>query len=328
MADPINFGIIGAGGIARRWAEACAKVPDAQLVGVWDLVPEAATSFCADLGGQPYPSFEALIDDPDIAAVLICTPNPAHCPQTIEAASSGKHVLVEKPMALNVRDCELMIAACEESEVQLMVGQALRFYTPFAGCLDLVRRGELGRVLGVEMLRLGAPADPAAPRGWRADEAITGGWLLELNIHEIDYMQTLLGVPEKVCAFRSNLLKPATPLGYDLLNVTFVAADGRQGHLLAGEIAAGPGVFQYVVLGEKMTVRWFDWGDKLHLTRPGSTSVEIIQVPAGEAQIAQLTAFCAALRGEAPVPVTGREGLDAVATCLRVQKAWESGGAA
>jgi predicted dehydrogenase len=190
----------------------------------------------------------------------------------------------------------------------------------------MARAGEIGRVLGADLIRMGTPVPPDRPRTWRSDEAQTGGWLLELNVHEIDYLQTLLGIPESLHAFRSNLLKPATPGGYDLLNVVMRCPEGRQGHLLAGEIAQGQAVLQYAVFGEEATLRWEGWAPRLTRTRPGSTAAEVVEwEPQYSPMGAQLDGFRAAIRGEGPLPVTSQEGREAIATCVRVRQSWETG---
>lgn len=324
MPTPVSFALLGAGGIARAWARAFAQVPLARLVGVWEPNAEQAEALAAEFHCALYASEEALLEDEQVEAVIVCSPNLHHAAQTVAAAEAGKHVLTEKPMALTVGDCDRMIAACEQAGVLLMVGQALRFCSPFAAVLERARAGDFGRLLAAHIIRMGIPARIDRPRTWRNDESQTGGWLLELNVHEVDYLQALLGLPERVCAYRSNLIRPPTPLGYDLLNVLLACPEGRQGHLMAGEIAQGAGLLHYAVFGEEATVRWYDWGNRLHICRPGCREPEVVELPPLPApQVAQLEGFRAAIRGEGPVPVTGQEGRDAVATCTKIREAWE-----
>jgi len=222
-------------------------------------------------------------------------------------------VLTEKPMALTVEDCDAMIAACAQAGVLLMVGQALRFYPPFDRALQMARAGDLGQILSVDLIRMSLPRPLEHPWTWRDDEAQTGGWLLELNVHEIDYLQTLLGIPESVYAYRSNLLKPETPGGYDL-------------HLLAGEIAQGDGMTRYAIFGAEATLRWDAWVPRLTLLRSGRAEAETIEWEARYSPMGyQLEGFCAAVREEGPLPVSGEEGRAAIATCARIRQSWESG---
>lgn len=328
MSTPVTFALLGSGGIARAWARGLAEVSGATLVGTWDPQTAAAAALAEEFSCAAYPSEEALLADDRVEAVIVCSPNPWHCPQTIAAAAAHKHVLTEKPMALTVEDCDRMIAACAQAGVLLMVGQALRFHSPFDRALQMARAGELGRVLGVDLIRMGtsAPPNPDRPRTWRDDESATGGWLLELNVHEVDFLQTLLGIPESVCALRSNLLKPSTASGYDLLNLLALCPEGRQGHLLAGEVAQGEGMTRYLVFGEEATLRWDAWNPQLTVTRPGDTAAEVVKwEPQYSPMGYQAEGFRAAIRGEAPVPVTGAEGRAAIATCARIRRSWESG---
>lgn len=326
MSTPVTFALLGAGGIARAWARGIVQVPEATLVGIWDPQEAVAEAFAADHDCAIYPAQEALLADEQVGAVIVCSPNPWHASQTIAAAQAGKHVLTEKPMALTVEDCDAMIAAGAQAGVLLMVGQALRFYPPFDRALQMARAGDLGPVLSVDLIRMGTPRPLEHPWTWRDDEAQTGGWLLELNVHEIDYLQTLLGIPESVCAYRSNLLKPATSGGYDLLNVILRCPEGRQGHLLAGEIAQGQGMTRYAIFGAEGTLRWDAWAPRLTLLRPGSEEAETIEWEVRYSPMGyQLEGFCAAVRGEGPLPVSGEEGRAAIATCARIRRSWETG---
>ena len=192
----INFGIIASGGMARSWARGFEKVPDAALAGTWDPNPAQAQGLVEEFGGQVYPSLEGLLEDPAIEAVVVVSPNPFHAEQTIAAAHAGKHVITEKPMALTLEDCDAMIATCQEAGVLLMVGQVLRYITPFGGCLEMVRRGDLGKLWGANVTRLGTWTGVRRTT-WRGNESWTKGMLWEIYVHRVDSFW-LLGRPENV----------------------------------------------------------------------------------------------------------------------------------
>src|SRR5262245_51598977 len=117
----LNWGLIGAGDIARkRIAPALRDLPNCNLVAVNRGRAELAADFAREFGADRwYPDWRELLADKDIDAVYIATPVYLHAVQTIAAAHAGKHVLCEKPMAMNSAECDAMIAACEASNVKL-----------------------------------------------------------------------------------------------------------------------------------------------------------------------------------------------------------------
>ncbi|NJL26819.1 MAG: Gfo/Idh/MocA family oxidoreductase, partial [Thermoanaerobaculia bacterium] len=121
MSTEIGFGIVGAGMVARYHTAAIAATPGARLAAICRADSARAAETSAELGVPCEPSLEALLDRPDVDAVCLCTPSGLHAEQTLAAARAGKHVLVEKPMALTLADADAMIAACRSAGVLLGV---------------------------------------------------------------------------------------------------------------------------------------------------------------------------------------------------------------
>jgi 1,5-anhydro-D-fructose reductase (1,5-anhydro-D-mannitol-forming) len=135
---------------------------------------------------------------PDIDAVFIVSANSAHCPETLAAAKAGKHVIVEKPMALNVREAELMIAACAESGVKLMVGHMVRLSPVVRRVRELILAGRIG---SVKAARAEFVYDARiSHRKWLIDRAVAGGGpVYDVGVHCIDTLRYVLGgEPEAV----------------------------------------------------------------------------------------------------------------------------------
>ena len=101
----VRYGLVGCGAIASHHISAIRQTPDAVFAGATDVRDGAAQAFCAANGGRAFPSFEAMIESPDVDAVCILTPSGLHASQTIQAARAGKHVLVEVPAANTIDDC-------------------------------------------------------------------------------------------------------------------------------------------------------------------------------------------------------------------------------
>ena len=123
----LNIGIIGCGKIAQvRHLPEYEQNPGARIAGLYDLNQERAQTLAAQYGAKVYPSYEALLADPAIDAVSVCSANVSHAEITVAALEAGKHVLCEKPMATTLEDCERMVAAARKSGKYLMIDQNQR----------------------------------------------------------------------------------------------------------------------------------------------------------------------------------------------------------
>src|SRR5215468_2493764 len=142
----LRWGLIGCGDIAaKRVAPALRDLPNCELVSVARNRSDLAQPFAERFGARKwFADWHALAQDEEIDAVYIATPVHLHASQTIAAAEAGKHVLCEKPMALNVEECEGMIAACRKHHVKLGVAYYRHFYPVVARIKDIIRSGEIG----------------------------------------------------------------------------------------------------------------------------------------------------------------------------------------
>ena len=145
----IRWGIIGCGDVARkRVAGAIQNDPNSELVAVCRRNEKKLREFADEFRvSTATTSAEELIALPEIDAVYIATPVNLHCPQTIAAAETGKHVLVEKPMAMSTAECDEMIAACSKADVRLGVAYYRPFYPVVYRIQQLIAAGEIGTVL-------------------------------------------------------------------------------------------------------------------------------------------------------------------------------------
>lgn len=191
----IRFGIIGTGVAGGFHAQAIARTPGARLVAVCAARPELAADLAARYHAEVAQDIPALLARDDIDAVSICTPSGQHAEQGIAAARAGKHVLVEKPLALTLADADALIAACRNAGVQLGVALQRRTDPDFRAARDAIAAGALGRmVLGamtVPYLRPQSYYDSAAWRGtWALDG---GGALMNQGVHLVDLLLWLMG---------------------------------------------------------------------------------------------------------------------------------------
>ena len=123
----VGIAIIGCGGIARnRHIPALSMVPEARLAGFYNRTRARAEECASRYGGKVYESFEEVLSDPQVDAVVVCTAARSHCDYTVRALLAGKHVLCEKPMAVTAKDCEKMVKAAKQSGKKLMISHNQR----------------------------------------------------------------------------------------------------------------------------------------------------------------------------------------------------------
>jgi predicted dehydrogenase len=144
-----------------------------------------------------YEDFDQLLADPAIDLIDICTPTHLHAPMAISALRAGKHVLVEKAIALSPADADQMVAAARQAGKLLMVAHVLPFFAEFALAAKAIREGQYGRLLGAHFERLISRPDWSADI---ADASKTGGPAVDLHIHDTHFIGLVAGVPRAVCS--------------------------------------------------------------------------------------------------------------------------------
>jgi predicted dehydrogenase len=188
--------LLGGGFMARIHAGSYGTLGDRAQVRVVCAL-EGAESIAEGLGAEVSHDWEAAIAAPGIEAVDICLPTPLHRPVAERALSLGRHVLVEKPVALSLEDADAIGAAAAANDRVLMVGHVLRYFPEVIELRRLVEAGELGAARAVSALRLSAPPDW---NEWMVDPARSGGVLVDMMIHDFDISSALLGEARRVFA--------------------------------------------------------------------------------------------------------------------------------
>lgn len=205
----IGWGVIGAGGIADRRTipEGIMPAANAELVAVMDVSEERVRAVSAKYGDVPWTTQESeLLAREDVQAVYVATPTYLHCRQTVNALLAGKHVLCEKPMAMNLAECEKMIQVAAENKLTLAIGYMMRFHAWHRLLQRMVQAGELGRlVMGRAQLTCWYPRIEGA---WRqVPEQGGGGSLVDMGSHCIDVLELFLGRTVEVTAFTGTLVQ-------------------------------------------------------------------------------------------------------------------------
>ena len=194
----VAVAVLGGGFMGAAHAANYASLGDRVRVKTVASHPsDKARRVAETVGAELTSDLEAAIADPEVDAVDICLPTTLHREVAERALGAGKHVFLEKPIALTVADADAIATAAERSGTILMVGMVLRFWPEYVEFQRRVAAGELGRPRAVSTFRLSPPADW---NEWMADRSQSGGTAVDLLIHDFDQMNWLLGTPRTVAA--------------------------------------------------------------------------------------------------------------------------------
>jgi predicted dehydrogenase len=207
--DVVHFGVIGTGGQANSvHIGGIRQCPWAELVALCDSNEELLRQRAAEHGipaERCYKEYTELLARDDIDAVTIGTPNHLHAPIVIAAAQAGKHVLCEKPIALNTEEALQMVAACRAAKVRHMTAFTYRFVPAIRFATHLVRAGAIGEVRTLRSRRLQDWGTRAI--GWRQVKALAGtGEVGDMMAHRLDYTQAMIGRITRVCGLLRNFI--------------------------------------------------------------------------------------------------------------------------
>jgi UDP-N-acetylglucosamine 3-dehydrogenase len=193
----MNIVVLGSGVMGQAHARAFVKIPGVRVVGVSSRHLDKAQALASEMNAFATTDDLALIQHPDADAVSITLPTHLHKKFTIAALRAGKHVLLEKPFALTVAECDAIMAVQKKSGKLLMVAHVLRFWSEYAAVLDLIHSGALGKPRSAVATRLSTRPQWAQ---WFRNPNLSGGAVLDLMIHDFDMLNALLGAPQKIFA--------------------------------------------------------------------------------------------------------------------------------
>ncbi|HTW98820.1 MAG TPA: Gfo/Idh/MocA family oxidoreductase [Acidimicrobiales bacterium] len=238
----IKVGIVGVGTIAPSHLDAYACFDDrCRVTALADIIPERArrADSTRALGAACFDSHRRLLDDSDVDLVSVCTPPGTHAEIAIDALRSGRHVLVEKPMAPSLEECDDMLAAAAASGTALSVVAQNRFRTEMMRMKRLLGLGIAGKVLHAQIDSLWWRGRSYYDLSWRGTWASEGGGpTLNHAVHHVDLLNWMMGPPAEVLASMANLAHDNSEVE-DLSSALLVFPDGARGQLTASVVHHG-----------------------------------------------------------------------------------------
>ncbi|MHB1684481.1 MAG: Gfo/Idh/MocA family protein [Bacilli bacterium] len=217
--------VIGGGSMGSMHAHAYKAIPHAQLAGIFD--PYEKGRMVAERLQVPYYQRIDQLDVTTFDVVHVCVPTFLHRQYVEWAAGLGKHVFCEKPIALTLEDAQAMVAVCERNGVRLTVGHCVRFFPEYVSAKRAIDEGAIGSVVVARLFRGGSHPEPTTWNDWYSNRKFSGGVMMDLMIHDFDFLLWALGPVQRVYA--KTLEGEHNRL--DLALVTLRFASGAIGHV-------------------------------------------------------------------------------------------------
>ncbi len=319
----LNTAFVGVGWWGTVLAESAAKFPDRiRICGAVSTDTDDLKRFNARFGGVGYSGFDQMLSDPDIQAVFLATPHSSHYDQICAAAASGKHVFVEKPMALTTADAQQAAQACKNAGVVLAVGHNRRFMAAATALKSILEGKELGFVLHAEAHFSADSAMHYQADEWRAQRhEAPGGSLASLGIHMIDTLTWLFGPITRVAC-----LSKRKVLCVDIDDTTCALIEFDSGlTAYLGTLFATPLVSQLRVSGTLGNVVVEQ--DFCCLTKTTSDGQQqAIPLDDTDSVVEEIKAFANSCTSGSPYPVTPRQAAHNVAVMCAMLQSSEFGG--
>jgi UDP-N-acetylglucosamine 3-dehydrogenase len=318
----IRVGILGAGGMGGAHARQYRKMSDVELT-FFDQSIERTEAFSKQWDCVPSVSADDLISACDI--VDVCLPTDLHLDYGLKAISAGRAVFMEKPMGRTVEECAQLINAASAAGVPLMPGQVVRYFPEFKEGNRLVKKGTVGEPAAARTRRGGLA--PSGMGGWFMDHSRSGGVLLDLAIHDFDWLRWTLG---EVKHLYSRSLGVARGSGPDYALTTLTFESGAVAHVESTwmdpsgfrtifEIAGSSGIIEHDSRNTaSLRTHVFVGEGSSRMTKSFNESS---MAPLDDPYYLELSGFVEAVQDGTPPPVTGYDGAMAVSIALA---AWES----
>ena len=323
----VNVGIVGCGFMGVTHAKAYRKISGARIAAICDAVrlpPDGVLAAAGNVGDadavrldmnvvKAYSKLDDLLANPEIDLVDLCIPTHLHPQLAIAALKAGKHVLCEKPMARTSAHCREIVQAAKSAKGFFMPAMCMRFWPEWAWLKKVIAENTYGKVLGARFRRVAEP--PGWSQGTFLDGAKSGGALLDLHIHDVDFVQYCFGRPKSL--FSSGYTKVSGVIDHV---VTQFEVESGAAVYAEGTWAMSPGFgfsMTYTVNFERATAD-FDiarGADALKLYEPGKPA-QSVKCEGIDGYVGELTHLVEAIQtGKAPTVVTAEDGLSSVEIC-------------
>ena len=301
---------IGLGWWSDVLADAIQRSGKLKIVACFSGTEEKRNAFARKYGCKAVPSYEEILNDKNIEAVINTTPNNAHLETTAAAARAGKHVFLDKPIANTVADGRAITAACRAAGVVLAIGYQRRRESQFRWVRGQIEAGAFGRLVNAEANISRDRAGKIDLGSWRYQaQGMPGGVMLQIGIHYTDVLEYLVGPVTAVSARLAQLVLPG-----DNPDVASLVLEHENGALstLNASYASASEYYVMNIYGKEATA-YYDLQQGLRFLKRGDTKSEIVSTLKNDAIVDELEEFAAAVRGEAKPEMDGERATASLA---------------
>jgi myo-inositol 2-dehydrogenase/D-chiro-inositol 1-dehydrogenase len=337
MIRPVRFALAGFGAWGKFHAQSITSNPEAKLIAI-----SAPSEVSRTEAQQLYPDALIFADSLEMIAqadfdiIDIVTPSHTHCEIALAAMQKGKHVLLEKPMAITLEDCKAIVARAQQYGVHLAVGHELRLSSQWGRIKEIIDAGIIGESQYV-LVELSRKPYRQGASGWRYDQSRVGSWVLEEPIHFFDLARWYLessGDPIELQAY-ANSRDPQRPNLYDNFSAMFKYANGS--YAVVSQTLAAFEHHQTVKVSGTKGALWAAWsgaldrtlepeyflkvfdGEKLETVKLETRSGEVFELREEIAQCVEMVR-----KGKKPA-ATGKDGLWSAGLCLVAEESIRQG---
>lgn len=331
----VKVGVVGLGFMGQTHIKSYQQLPEAEIVAVCDAVRAPVNGVLAGISGnitgadtiqlgagvKAYKQLEEMLADSAVELVDLCVPTPLHVPQSLAALRSGKHVLCEKPLARTSEQAREILSAAVAAKGFFMPAMCMRFWPGWADLKTMAAEGTYGKILAARFRRV------SAPPGWSRDSYFkggdSGGALLDMHIHDSDFVQFLFGKPASV--FSTGLSRFSGAI--DHVVTQYTVPDGATVYAEGSWLLASGFNMSYTVMFERATVD-FDsarGADAMRLSEEGKPD-RVIKPAGVDGYVEELRHLLGCiLEGRPPTVVTASDGLSAVEICEAEERSIATG---
>lgn len=337
---PVRLAVIGAGAIGRKHIETIARTDAAELVAIADPAPRAE-AIAASCGTAYFDDHAAMLSSVKPDGVIVATPSEMHAGMALDALGGGAHVLIEKPIAASLPEAERIVAQAKVSGRHVLVGHHRRYYPSVDRAREIVRGGDLGRLVALNGQWTTLKPDSYFEPAWRRQRE--AGPVLTNLVHEMDALRYICGEISCISAETSRVARGHEAEDTAAILIRFEG--GALGTFLLSDVAPSPWTWEFATgenpafpqhhenvcrfMGTEAALEFpnlkiWRYGDRERgwnfAMRP-----QDISLPLGDAFATQCVHFCAVVEGEEPPRVTAEDATKSLAATLAVFEAMETG---
>jgi predicted dehydrogenase len=320
--EPVKVACIGMGWWSDVLADAITRTDKLKIVSCYTRTEEKRQAFAAKYGCMAAPSYEAILDDRSIDAIINTTPNNVHLETTRAAAAAGKHTFLDKPIATTIADARAITAACRKAGVVLALGYQRRKESQFRWVHKQIDDGVFGKMVNAEANISRDRLGKFEAGSWRyTSEGMPGGVMLQIGIHYVDVLEYLMGPVKSVMGSVAQLVLPGE--NPDIASLILEHQNGALSTVNACYASASE-YYLMNIYGKEATA-YYDLHMGMRFLKRGTNRTDTVPYEQNDTIVEELEEFAAAVRGQGQPEMDGEKSTASLAVLLAGVKSARDG---